>query len=114
MKSMIIVWYDKNKKNLTESYMFQLLDLTQEEKDFLKSNNMKFKLETIYQKGRYQFWEGTQIKHSDIQKIKLYYIRLYDKDDNRIFGVHIDRYMVAKEKLKALMINKIKEGYDEI
>lgn len=103
---MVIVWYDKNKKNLKDSDMFDLLNLSQEETDFLNENNMKLKLESIYQKGRYQFWCGKQIKHSDIQKIKLYYIRLYDKDDNRIFGVNIDRYMVAKEKLKALITNK--------
>lgn len=103
---MIVVWYDKNKKNLRDYDMFNLLNLTQEENDFLTSKEMKFKLESYSQKGRYKFWSGRQIKHSDIQMIKTYYIRLYDKDDNKIFSVNIDRYAVAREKLKSLMIIK--------
>jgi hypothetical protein len=102
---MITVWYDKNKKNLKDSHMFNLLDLTQEEKDFLKDKGMKFKLESYSQKGRYKFWSGRQVKHSDIQMIKTYYIRLYDKDNNKLFSVNIDRYLVAKSNLKSLMAN---------
>ena len=86
--------------------MFNLLNLTQKENDFLTSKGMKFKLESYSQKGRYKFWSGRQVKHSDIQMIKTYYIRLYDKDNNKIFSVNIDSHMVAKEKLKDLIMKK--------
>lgn len=100
---MISVKYDKNKKELIEQDMYNILNLNEAQWEFIKNNKMKFKLEYNYQKGRYYFWCGNQIKHSDIQMIKVYYIRLYDSNDNKIFSVNFNRSEAVIKKLDKLI-----------